>query len=756
MKQVTISYNPYSVTTEIKVDGQVPQAGTDFVQMTKGTRLLDYIDRFLTTIFSKYRNNDVAFEFHGTKQDADDLRDAINRFNKTGIGHDFYLDKVFTSEIGENPLEELKKLCEEGKKGPFAEIFNSEKMQSAFKRAISPEFEVNVIATMSSGKSTLINSLLGKDIMPSKQEACTATIASIEDCDDMPTFMAVRYNADGKLLSAKPEEVSRKLLTLWNDDDATSRIEIKGNIPTVDETKDSKYVFIDTPGPNNSRNEEHQKTTYHAIESKPLSMIIYVLNATNFGVNDDANLLLKVSKVMSQGGRQAQDRFVFVLNKIDRFKKDEDSVPGILERAKEYLQKYGIENPLIIPTSAELAKLLRLKKYSPAALDEETEDELDKMSRKFLRREDLNLYQYTKGRLNPEVVRRLENRLNSAQTDDERLLIFSGVPVLEELLKDFLFRYALPAKIKDAIDTFDRVLRDYKQSLKLNEVLQQSDEEIQKIAETIKTFASSKENLDKTEQFKREIRAVNFQISQSTNAKLADILEEQNRTIKRLEARLKKKDVGTYDAQHHCETAVRDCQSFEAEVESVLRRALREECFYQMDNLRSKYQAYITDVLKMAFPNDDIVHDLQMSVMEMPDTDELITYNTELKEYTVYKERHKWSLARLFGSTHYKVTKYRDVVDMNPIFDEVQTAVLDFSQNNIRNFKKKASDALDTAKESLISIMDSKINEMRNLEAQISAAGQNKKQKEAQKREIEAKITWYDAFQAKLQKILSI
>ena len=223
-----------------------------------------------------------------------------------------------------------------------------------------------------------------------------------------------------------------------------------------------------------------------------------------------------------------------------------------------------------------------------------------------------------------------------------------------------------------------------------------------------------------------------------------------------LEARLKRKDVGTYDAQHHCETAVRDCQSFEAEVESVLRRALREECFYQMDNLRSRYQAYITDVLKIAFPNDDIVHDLQMSVMEMPDTDELIEYNTELKAYTVYRERCKLSLFRLFGSTHYEDTEYRDVVDMNPIFDEVQTAVLDFSQNNIRNFKKKASEALDTAKESLITIMDSKINEMKNLEAQISAAGQNKKQKEEQKREIEAKISWYDAFQAKLQKILSI
>ena len=53
MKQVSISYNPYSVISVIMVDGKLPQAGTDFVQMTKGTRLLDYIDRFLFTIFER-------------------------------------------------------------------------------------------------------------------------------------------------------------------------------------------------------------------------------------------------------------------------------------------------------------------------------------------------------------------------------------------------------------------------------------------------------------------------------------------------------------------------------------------------------------------------------------------------------------------------------------------------------------------------------------------------------------------------------
>lgn len=40
-------------------------------------------------------------------------------------------------------------------------------------------FPMVVVATMSSGKSTLINALLGKEILPSSNRACTALRYSI-------------------------------------------------------------------------------------------------------------------------------------------------------------------------------------------------------------------------------------------------------------------------------------------------------------------------------------------------------------------------------------------------------------------------------------------------------------------------------------------------------------------------------------------------------------------------------------------------
>ena len=754
MKTVSISYNPYFVSTEIKVDGQVPPAGTDYVQITKGTRLLNWIDSFLNKLFQKFRNNDIAFEFYGTTQDAEDLKTAVERFNQSG--HRFHVDQVHTSEIGSNPLESLRKLYDEGKNGPFAEIFQSEKMQAAFKRATAPEFEVNVVATMSSGKSTLINALLGRNIMPSKQEACTATIACIEDCDDQPQFTAVRYDAEGKLLTPKPESATRKLLTEWNEDVITSRINIKGNIPTVDETKDSKYVFIDTPGPNNSRNEDHKRTTFDAIKSKPLSMIIYVLNAGNFGVNDDDSLLREVAKTMSEGGRQAQDRFIFVLNKVDDFDPDDDSVGKFLTNAREYLNKHGISNPLIIPVSALLAKLLRLKKYCPEELTPGNQAKLNGLMGAFKVNPDLNLFEHCKGHVNQEIIRRLEAKLTNASEED-RLLIYSGLPVLEELLKDFLFRHALPAKMKDAVDSFDRVLRDFEREQNLNEILLQSDKEIAAAAEAIKGFATSKESLAQTEKFKREIRSIVFKLSPDTEQKLNDINEEKELVLEKLRRRLDRGDISSYyEAQQSCERAENDCKEFEMEVELTLKKALREECYSQMDQLREKYQTYITSVLKTAFPENQKVRELEISVLDMPDTGEMISENTHTQYYEVQVERSRWNPARWFGSKYRTETREREVVDMSPIYREVVEAVRDFTMTNVKKFKKQANAGLDVAKEQLISIMDAKQKEMDKLGEAIAVASRDKSEKEARKREAEKKIAWFQEFHGKLQKILAI
>ena len=87
------------------------------------------------------------------------------------------LDRIPAKETSDKEalIDDVFKAIQEG---PFDELRDVE-ILSAFKHARSKDFEVCVVATMSAGKSTLINSMLGTKLMPSKQEACTAIILSL-------------------------------------------------------------------------------------------------------------------------------------------------------------------------------------------------------------------------------------------------------------------------------------------------------------------------------------------------------------------------------------------------------------------------------------------------------------------------------------------------------------------------------------------------------------------------------------------------
>ena len=117
-------------------------------------------------------------------------------------------------------------------------------------------FPMVVMATMSSGKSTLINSLLGQEILPSRNEACTAKMYSILDDDKADsTLLYVTYKNGNTVI--KNENVAEELEAANNDDEVTD-ILIKGYVKGVINT-DKALLIVDTLGPNNSRDESHQQ-----------------------------------------------------------------------------------------------------------------------------------------------------------------------------------------------------------------------------------------------------------------------------------------------------------------------------------------------------------------------------------------------------------------------------------------------------------------------------------------------------------------
>ena len=81
---------------------------------------------------------------------------------------------------------------------------------------------------MSSGKSTLINALLGKQLMPARVEATTATVVKIINAQQ-DNYSLRAFDEDGNELSnycvddATPEQIDK-----LNDNPQISTLEIRG------------------------------------------------------------------------------------------------------------------------------------------------------------------------------------------------------------------------------------------------------------------------------------------------------------------------------------------------------------------------------------------------------------------------------------------------------------------------------------------------------------------------------------------------
>ena len=394
-QQFELTYNPYKVTSEFVRNGQTQEDGP-LVDLALNKRLQQWIDKLFDEISKISNSKEVDFVFTGTLLDSEDVKDAVFIYNKQNSPKIVNISLNTTDETVENKVSRLQDLYNKAKDGPFEE-FRTKEMEFNFARALAPEFEVNVIATMSSGKSTVINAMLGKELMPAKNEACTATIAKIEDHDDMTEFMARRTDHKQDMIDDW-QVADSKLMEKWNNDTDTSVIEIKGNIPAIVERESVRIVLVDTPGPNNSRDGKHRQTTTKAINDNNISMVLYVLNATQLSTDDDKTLLSLIRDAMKEGGREAQDRFIFIANKIDNFDPEKgESVGSALENVRNYLRDNGIKNPLVVPASAELTKLIRVAEFEgEKSLTRSQRGNLATYTELFIEEAEMNMLEHVK------------------------------------------------------------------------------------------------------------------------------------------------------------------------------------------------------------------------------------------------------------------------------------------------------------------------------------------------------------------------
>lgn len=448
MKEVFIKYNPYTLETELTVNGKTPAKNSKLKEkVILDSHLQEWIEELPDLLIDEYNDNKYHIVFHGTSLDYEDLVEVFSQACDQGkLAAE--LERIPAKETGDKE-QLISEVFEEIKKGPFEELRDPQ-IISAFEHEKSSDFEVCVVATMSAGKSTLINALLGTKLMPSKQEACTAIITRIKDTDGQK-WEAKVYDKNNKL-SETYTNITLETMDRLNSDENVSCISVSGNIPFVT-AEDVSLVLIDTPGPNNSRNPEHRRIQNEFLGKSSKALVLYIMEGT-FGNDDDDILLRNVASSMSVGGKQSKDRFLFVVNKMDDRRSEDGDTEQTLRRVRMYLERHGISNPNLFPMAALPALDIR-RIENGEKVDEDTKDEADWKVRKMNRSNNLHLEAFATlpSSLKEDITRQLD-KASEANDINAQALIHTGIVSLEAAIRQYVQKYAKTMKIKNIADTF--------------------------------------------------------------------------------------------------------------------------------------------------------------------------------------------------------------------------------------------------------------------------------------------------------------
>lgn len=516
MKSVFIKYNPFIVETIVEVDGVLPKPN-DFFSNVTNTRFQEWVELIPEKLKDEFNCIDFEIQFEGMQLDFDDLKEVVEKNTHANIKlKDPTISKDFKDR--EKEIEEIFKDIQEG---PFEEL-KEDRIVEAFKNAKNQEFEITVVATMSAGKSTLINALLGNKLLHSKNEACTAKITRIID-NDKEGYSAKVYTKEGRI-EPYPDftlDVMKKV----NEDKIVDKIEIEGDIPFV-ASDGVKLVLVDTPGPNNSSDPEHEATTYTKIDDTSHSMILYVLNANQLGVNDDVFLLNHVAESVQKEGKQAKDRVLFVLNKLDDINTDEEDIESLLKIARGYLKKRKIHNATIFPLSAGNALNIRtFDRIKNAKTKRETETAIVNFNEDPLfhfEHEKYNEFNHLPKRIVNGLMTEAEN-----ETDEhKKALIHTGIRSLEEAIGLYVNKYARTAKIKDLIDAFNQKLGEVNAFEKIKEEMDKNEEERVKFQDQFRELkAKIKKSTSTKNAYKQKVDEIDYSV------KINERIDELNRAL---------------------------------------------------------------------------------------------------------------------------------------------------------------------------------------------------------------------------------
>lgn len=777
LKKVFIKYNPYKLETEITVDGKSLAQNSMLGDMSvDGARLQEWIEELPQILIDEYNDTEFEVIFHGTLLDFEDLSAVFEAYDR----------KMITAKLSRIPAKEtidkeilLDDIFNEISNGPFTEL-RDEEIKSAFEHAKSSDFEVCVVATMSAGKSTLINAMLGAKLMPSKQEACTAIITRIKDTAKEGTpFRAEVFNHENELMGTY-ERLTHTVMERLNSDEEVSLIHATGDIPFVS-AEDVSLVLIDTPGPNNSRDRRHIKVQKQLLDKSSKALILYVLTG-EFGTDDDNALLNRVAESMSVGGKQSKDRFIFVVNKMDDRKPEDGDTEQTLSKVRAYLKTHGINNPNLFPASALPALNIRLIE-SGANIDEETFDDTDVKVRKLNRKvrkdvtgkllQPLHFEKYAT--LPPSIRRDIDEKLEAAKTqwsgneldNPYEALIHTGVISIEAAIRQYVQKYAKTAKIKNIVDTFTHKLDEagYFENMKVEVVL--NNEKVEGIVRAIELINEKINSTKEAMVFKNKVDNLLKMTNEDSINVVEEIIQKFQKNITLHIDSLRLKHLAIEEAMLEVEEMTKFAKDLELDFETELTNLINSKVVDTYNKLAQEYLNKLTS-LAIDLENSNISSFDISPLKLMKGTISLTTFSIKNhekeKEVVTGKEWVKntdkkwykpwtWKDEKGYYRKVYETVKYVNGSEIaREFFRPIETSLLN-NADSARKYASKQtiiiSENFNEEMKRLDNILLSKLDLLKEYATDKEAA-------EVLVRESEAKLKWLETINNKLELVLEV
>ncbi len=642
MQKAFITHNPYKVITTIEVNGESPQSDSKLIQfLYKNFNL--WVNQIPTLLGDEYNDDVFDITFKGIEQDYQDLLSAIKSAEK--IGMKFTIKKIDADEYDDKE-EKIRRLFDKIKK------LGLPALENVFNLTLNGELEICVTSTMSAGKSTLINALLGQKLMPSKQGACTATITRIKDDDDK-TFKATAFDANCNELGHY-SVLDYKIMSALNSNPEVSEIHVSGDIPFVT-SDEASLVLIDTPSPSNARNANHKIVTNRALNQSSKSLVLFVMNGCTLNDTAQDYCLKQIVKSMSAGDNLSGERFMFIINKLDDYSEEcGDDIPSdVIENVTEYLEEMGIKEPNIFPAAALPALLIR--RYKKCHDDDEKRSilrNLKPIAEKLIEEHQLHLEKYPK--LDSNSQAKINMELQEAIESDDifgQVLIHTGIRGIEEAIRTYVAKYG----IEEAVRKFVTKYRS-----------EHNCSKAEKITDIVNTLKSELEDIEKSEKAKKDSIAEEI----NTIIEHIDILESEiineKQNIENVNTTFKSKISSLRSSTDlYIDFLSAKFSSYNFRKSSIYNiynyyiRMNKNEANEYILKFVSKVDGHQDEL--QAEINQKLNEDVEMKVQEL--------LNDYVNSIAAINEECSINMQR-FKLTPFKVCRFKDIVDINKVIEE--------------------------------------------------------------------------------------